>query len=144
MLLSNRSKNANFPLSHFDLFAHGLTTICRSIYCGMDLVNNAVEYNLTVVDSPFGMGMGDTELRFAFDFVKFLLAQNLAQIDYADCLIDWMDRGMQPHFVAPLTFRGIALVALIHEMELSLIGEGKLADAWPHARRSRGVLPYGA
>lgn len=128
-LLSTRSKNASFPLSHFDLFAHGLTNICRSIYYGMDVVSNAVEYNLTAAESPFGMGMGDTEHRFAFDFVKFLLAQNLAQIDYGDCLIDWVDREMQPHFVAPLTSRGRALVALIHEMEKRLIGEGKLADA---------------
>ena len=128
-LLSTRSKNESFPLSHFDLFAHGLTNICRSIYYGMDLVSNAVEYNLTVAASPFGMGMGDTEHRFAFDFVKFLLAQNLAQIDYADCLIDWVDREMQPHFVAPLTSRGKALVSLIHETERRLIAEGKLPDA---------------
>jgi hypothetical protein len=33
--------------------------------------------------------MGGPEQEFAFGFVKFLLAQNLAQIDYADCLIDW-------------------------------------------------------
>lgn len=128
-LLSTRSKNASFPLSHFDLFAHGLTNICRSIYYGIDLVSNAVEYNLAIADSPFGMGMGDTEHRFVFDFVKVLLAQNLAQIDYADCLIDWVDREMQPHFVAPLTSRGRALVKLIHEMEACLIAEGRLADA---------------
>jgi len=128
-LLSTRSKNASFPLSHFDLFTHGLTNICRSIYYGMDVVCNAVEYNLTVADSPYGMGMGDTEHGFVFDFVKFLLAQNLAQIDFADCLIDWADRGMQPQFVAPLTSRGRALVALINEMEARLIAEGKLEDA---------------
>jgi len=77
------------------------------------------------------MGMGDTENRFAFAFVKFLLAQNLAQIDYADCLIDWADREMQPHFVAPLTSRGRALVKLVHEKEQRLIAAGKIADAGP-------------
>lgn len=127
-LLAAQSNSASFPLSHFDLFAHGLTNICRSIYYGMDLVSNAVEYNLAAADSPFGMGMGDTEHRFAFDFVKFLLAQGLAQIDYADCLIDWVDREMQPYFVAPLTSRGRALVALVHQKEQSLIAEGKMPD----------------
>ncbi|MGB4065599.1 MAG: DUF4365 domain-containing protein [Azonexus sp.] len=39
-LLAAQSTNASFPLSHFDLFAHGLTNICRSIYYGMDLVSN--------------------------------------------------------------------------------------------------------
>lgn len=128
-LLAARSHNASFPLSHFDLFTHGLTNICRSIYFGMDLICNVVEYNLAAADSPFGMGMGDTEHRFAFDFVKFLLAQNLAQVDYSDCLIDWVDREMQPHFVAPLTSRGRSLVKLIHEKERRAIAEGKMSDA---------------
>lgn len=130
-LLAAQSNSASFPLSHFDLFTHGLTNICRSIYYGMDLVSNAVEYNLAVADSPCGIGMSDTEQRFAFAFVKFLLAQNLAQIDYADCMIDWVDREMQPHFVAPLTSRGRALVALIHQKERNLIAEGKMPDAGP-------------
>jgi hypothetical protein len=126
-LLVTRSNSASFPLSHFDLFTHGLTNICRSIYYGMDLVCNAVEYNLAVSDSSLSMCIGETEQRFAFEFVKFLLAQNLAQIDYSDCLIDWVDRDMQPHFVAPLTSRGRALVNLIHESEQRLIAEGKIA-----------------
>lgn len=128
-LLATQSRNASFPLSHFDLLAHGLTNICRSLYYGMDLICNAVEYNLAAADSPVGMGMGDAEHRFAFDFVKFLLAQGLAQIDYADCMIDWVDRKMQPHFVAALTSRGRALVALIHQKEQWLIAEGKMPNA---------------
>lgn len=127
-LLSTCSNQARFPLSHFDLFTHGLTNICRSIYYGMDMVCNAVEYNLYASGSTFGMGMGDAEHRFAFDFVKFLLAQGLAQIDYADCLIDWVDRDMQPNFVAPLTSRGRALVSLINKEEARLVAEGKLPD----------------
>jgi hypothetical protein len=39
-----------FPLELFDLFVHGLTNICRSIYYGMDLVTNAVEFNLERID----------------------------------------------------------------------------------------------
>lgn len=127
-LLATRSENGSFPLSHFDLFAHGLTNICRSMYYGTDLVCNAVEYNLAAVNSSFGMGMGEAEHQFAFDFVKFLLAQGLAQIDYADCLIDWVDRQMQPHFVAPLTSRGRALVLLIQSEEAKLVAEGRLPD----------------
>lgn len=128
-LLMTTSRNASFPLSYFDLFVHGLTNICRSIYYGMDAVTNAVEYNLHAQGSEFGMGLGHEEHEFAFGFVKFLVAQGLAQIDYADCLIDWVDRQMHPHFVAPLTTRGRALVALIHEEEARMIAEGKLPDA---------------
>ncbi|MBB3291677.1 hypothetical protein FHT39_000316 [Mitsuaria sp. BK045] len=125
-LLDTRSIDAGFPLSYFDLFAQGLTNVCRSIYYGMDLVCKAAEYNLGASQSPFGLGVGDVEQNFAFDFVRFLLAQGLAQIDYSDCLIDWVDQRMQPHFVAPLTARGRALVSLIGQEETRLVAEGRL------------------
>lgn len=127
-LLATKSRSGSFPLTYFDLFVHGLTNICRSIYYGMDTICNAVEYNLEASESAFGMGMGNEEHQFVFGFVKFLIAQNLAQIDYADCLIDWVDREMHPHFVAPLTSRGRALVALVQKQELQLVAEGKMPN----------------
>lgn len=127
-LINKKSGEGAFPLSYFDLFVHGLTNICRSIYYGMDLVVNAVEYNLGAADSPYGIGMGDNEHQFAFGFVKFLVAQGLANIDLSDCLIDWVDREMHPNFIAPLTSRGRALVSLIHQEESRLVGEGKMPD----------------
>lgn len=127
-LVATRSFEGTFPLSYFDLFVHGLTNICRSIYYGMDVVTNAVEYNLEASKSEFGMGLGNDEHLFAFGFVKFLVAQGLAQIDYADCLIDWVDREMHPHFVAPLTSRGRALVSFIQEEEARMVAQGKLPD----------------
>jgi hypothetical protein len=127
-LVTTVSNEGTFPLSYFDLFVHGLTNICRSIYYGMDLISNAVEFNLDARGSEFGMGLGGPEHEFAFGFAKFLLAQNLAQVDYADCLIDWVDREMQPHFVAPLTSRGRALVTLIHKEESRLVASGAMPD----------------
>ena len=127
-LVTTVSSSGSFPLSYFDLFTHGLTNICRSLYYGMDLIQDAVAFNLDARRSEFGMGMGEPEHRFAFGFVQFLLAQNLAQIDYADCLIDWVDREMHPHFVAPLTSRGRALVALIHKEEARLTARGTMQD----------------
>jgi len=127
-LIATRSNDGGFPLSYFDLFVHGLTNITRSIYYGVDVITNAVEYNIEPSDSHFGIGMGEPEDRFAFGFVQFLLAQNLAQIDYADCLIDWIDREMHPHFVAPLTSRGRALVTLIGSEEDRLVATRKLPD----------------
>ena len=126
-LLATRSTEQSFPLSYFDLYVQGLTSICRSIYYGMDVVVNAVEFNLAAAKAECGMGMGEKEQDFIFGFVKFLLTQNLAQVDYADCMIDWIDRQMQPTFVAPLTSRGRELVALIHREEQRLIESGALA-----------------
>jgi hypothetical protein len=129
-LLSAKSNEGTFPLTYFDLFTHGLTNICRSIYYGTDVINNAVEFNLDHNRSEFGMGMGmgHVEHEFSFGFVKFLLAQNLAQVDFSDCLIDWVDRSMHPHFVAPLTSRGRSLVELIGKHEERLVGVGLLPD----------------
>ena len=79
-LVTTVSNEGTFPLSYFDLFVHGLTNICRSIYYGMDLVCNAVEFNLNDQGAQFGMGMGGPEQEFVFGFVKFLLAQNLVPL----------------------------------------------------------------
>ncbi|BAT59397.1 hypothetical protein GJW-30_1_01930 [Variibacter gotjawalensis] len=127
-LLTIKSGEQSFPLSYFDLYVQGLTSICRSIYYGMDVVMNAVEFNLVAAKAEYDMGMGGKEQDFVFGFVKFLLAQNLAQVDYADCMIDWIDRQMQPTFVAPLTSRGRELVALINREEKRLLESGALAD----------------
>ena len=127
-LIATKSNEGTFPLSYFDLFVHGLTNICRSIYYGMDMVVNSVEYNLEAANSPHGMGMGHQEHQFAFGFVKFLVAQGLAHIDLSDCLIDWVDRDMHPHFVAPLSSRGRALVRLIHQEETRLVADGQMQD----------------
>lgn len=128
-MLRRRSKNASFPISHFDLFAHGLTNIARSIYFGMDVALMVAEANLIADDSEFGVGVGPEEHEFLFDFVKFLIAQNLARVNFADCLIDWLDRQMQPHFVAPLTSRGREMVRLIHSIEAEMVASKRLPDA---------------
>ena len=126
-LVTARSSEASFPLSYFQLFAGGLTNIVRSLHFGMDLVSNIVEMNLAHLDSEFGMGLGTEEYDFVFSYVQFLVAQDLADIDFGDCLIDWNDREMVPRFVAPLTRRGRDLVTLIGQKEDEL--------------RSAGVLP---
>lgn len=59
--------------------------------------------------TQFGVGL---EHDFKWAFVPFLVAQNLADVDIADCLIDRNVRQMLPHFVAPLTSRGRQLVQL--------------------------------
>lgn len=127
-LVNRRSLNRSFPVSHFDLFSQGLTNICRSIYFGMDLALNAAEINLQETDSELGIGVGSPEYEFLFDYIKVLIAQNLAEINFSDCLIDWTDRMMIPHFVAPLTLRGRSLVKLIRDKENDLVARGLLED----------------
>ena len=127
-LIKNECDNASFPVSYFNLFCSGLTNICRSLYFGMDVAATVAEETLVNQNSEFGMGVGHSEHSFLFDYLKFLVHQNIADIDFSDCMIDWYDREMQPSFLAPLTSRGKALVKLIHELESKLKSEGKIED----------------
>lgn len=128
-LVNTRSVEAGFPLSYFQLFVGGLTNIVRSLQFGMDLVIKTVEMNLDFMGADCGMGMGGEEYDFVFGYVQFLVAQDLADIDFGDCLIDWNDREMVPRFVAPLTRRGRDLVREIGQKEDQLRLSGVLADS---------------
>lgn len=115
-----KSLDGSFPLSYFELFCHGLTNLCRSIYFGADCAINIVEYNFYSIEEKqiFGYGFN---CDFLFGFVQFLIVHDLAKVDYSDCLIDWVDRQKLPQFVAPLTSRGRQLVKYIQSIEDQLI-----------------------
>lgn len=128
-LVKTTSNNASFPVSYFNLFCSGLTNICRSLYFGMDVAMTVAETKLCNQNSPFGVGVGDSEHNFLFDYIKFIVHQRIADVDFSDCMIDWYDRQMQPSFMAPLTSRGKELVRLIHDLESKLKSEGKIEDS---------------
>lgn len=125
-LVTRVSPNGSFPVSFLDLFAGGLTNICRSIYFGTDVGMNAAESTLGML-GRLELGVG-FEHDFMWSFVRFLVAQNLADVDMADCLIDWNDRQMLPHFVAPLTSRGRQLVDALQAREREFIRDGLMPD----------------
>jgi hypothetical protein len=125
-MISQSHPNPQFPLNYLDLFAHGMTNICRSIFYSMDIACRVVEGKLEASNSEFGMAIGQSEHEFLFGFVKFLLAQHLAEVNFSDCLIDWSEREMQPTFIAPLTSRGRNPVRTIAGLQDALTNEGKL------------------
>ncbi|MGR7261262.1 DUF4365 domain-containing protein [Klebsiella aerogenes] len=127
-LIKAKSNNASFPVSYFNLFCSGLTNICRYLYFGMDVAITVAEVELHNQNSPFGVGMGDSEHNFLFEYIKFIVHQHIADVDFSDCMIDWYDRAMQPSFMAPLTSRGKELVRLIHELECRLKAEDRIED----------------
>jgi len=122
------SVNGSFPVSYLNLFCSGLTNICRSLYFGMDLAMTVAEVVLHNQNSPLGVGVGDSEQNFLFDYIKFIVHQRIADVDFSDCMIDWYDREMQPSFMAPLTSRGKELVRIIHDLEGKLKSEGKIEE----------------
>jgi hypothetical protein len=128
-LVTSRSKSASFPLSFFQLFVNGLTNIVRSLYFGMDLVLNQVESNLARTQSECGVRIESEEYNFLFRYIEFLVSQDLANVDFGDCLVDWNNRELVPRFIAPLSSRGRALVRLIGEREDQLRSAGGLAGS---------------
>jgi len=129
LLIISRSKNASFPLSFFQLLVNGLTNIGRSLYFGMDLVTTQVESNLFRSETEFGMSLGSEEYDFLFRYITFLVSQDLANVDFGDCLVDWNERELVPRFIAPLSSRGRALVRLIDQTEDKLRSAGVLAGS---------------
>lgn len=124
LMISKSNPNPQFPLNYLELFAHGMTNICRSIYFSMDVAMQVVEVKLS--GSELGWAVGANDYDFLFGFVRFLLAQHLAEVNFSDCLIDWSEREMQPTFLAPLTSRGRNLVKTISGLQLDLVKKGKL------------------
>jgi hypothetical protein len=122
------ASDTTLPVTYMELFSQGLTNIVRSVYFGMDLAVTIAEMNLSRRDSEIGIGIGYAEDEFLFDYVKFLVSQDLASVDFSDCLIDWHDRKMHPSFVAPLTSRGKQLVQLVCFHEDRLRGSGLLVS----------------
>jgi hypothetical protein len=116
-MIRTRCPNASFPVSFFELFVHGLTNICRTLYFSMDVAMNVAESNLARAEAPTGVGIGPSEHDFLFSYSRFVVSQHLADVDFADCLIDWLDRELQPTFFAALTSRGRELVSVISEHE---------------------------
>lgn len=129
-MIKNQPQNPSFPVSYFDLFCLGLTNLCRSLYFGMDIALKIAEFKLQNQNSQFGtgIGLGDSEHVFLFNYIKFIVHQHIADVDFSDCMIDWYDMKLQPSFMAPLTSRGKKLVHLIHNQEVKLKSDGKIPD----------------
>jgi hypothetical protein len=127
-LVTHHSNSGSLPVSYFDLFTQGLTNICRSLYFSMDLVMKAAEANLEMANAEHGLGLGGREYDFLFGYIRFLVAQHLADVDFADCMIDWQDREMVPTFIAPLTARGRQLVDAIGRREQEFVAGGDLPN----------------
>lgn len=118
-MLAARNEEAAFPLSFFDLFVNGLTDLGRSLYFGMDLATEIVDAKLAIQEAEFGLGMAGPEYAFLDRYVAFLVANDLARVDF-----DWYrqtleERDMVAKLLGPLTPRGRALVERIVALDHS-------------------------
>lgn len=100
-----------FNLSYLDLFLQGLTNICTQLYFDISIAMNIVECR-----SPRVL-INNKEYDFMYEYIRFLVNQNLAGIDFGDCLIEWNERKLVPRFLTPLTYRGKTLIEYINITE---------------------------
>ncbi|NRT13594.1 DUF4365 domain-containing protein [Flavobacterium sp. 14A] len=114
IMINTVCQNPTFHISYLDLFTQGLTNLCRHVYFSMDLALTIAKFNN---ETEFGLSIGFTEHEFLHHYIKFLMSQNLATINYSDYLIDWKERELEPTFISPLTIRGRELLEFIKKTE---------------------------
>lgn len=121
-MATHRHPNPGFRLSFLDLFAGGMTDVAHSLYFGMDLVTETQD---VLAVHPGGNGqisIGAPEYAFIDDYVAFLIARDLARVDFDA----WrrMDERFQMtgKWVTPLTAAGEELVARVSELYPDLAG----------------------
>lgn len=107
--------NAGFHLSYLDLFLEGMTDIGRKLFFSAGMCWDLAGARLSA-ESPTGVGMGSAEQEFLDGYIRFLVEQSLAHIDYSDVLIDVKHRQMFPTLLVPLTSRGRAVLELCRSM----------------------------
>lgn len=87
----------------------------------MDIIYKVAESRAGIVST------GNDEHQFAYDYMRFVVAQQLADVPWSECMIDWHDRGMVPSWMARLTRRGRAVVNQVYALEMRLREKGVIA-----------------
>jgi hypothetical protein len=124
VLMERRIDKPGFSMSFFDIFATGLTNIANTLYFGMDIICKVADARTEIVTT------GEDEYQFAYDYMRFVVAQQLADVPWSECVIDWHDRKLVPSWMARLTRRGRQIVDQVHSMEMRLRENGVI-DAHP-------------
>lgn len=110
-MVRNQCKSPLFNLSYLDLYLQGITNIGRQIYFDISIAMDISECRSSSV------AVGNEEYEFLYEYIRFLINQNLAEIDFGECLIEWNDRKLVPRFLVSLTHRGKSLFEYINDVE---------------------------
>ena len=91
-------------ITFLDLFINGITDRGKALYFGMDLYLHIADWKLDYV------AIGPSDHFTISEYVKFLVAHNLARVDF-----DWFSQSESEdsiisQFIAPLTARGAAVL----------------------------------
>lgn len=111
-LVKHRYPSPSFNISYIELFGFGLTDICRKLFFSSNLFMTIAEQRS--FKNGVGISIGAYEYEFLYEYIQFLINQNLIYYDFSDFLIDWEDRKLVPIFLCPLSPRGQKVIDTLH------------------------------
>ncbi|KAA0233739.1 MAG: hypothetical protein JJLCMIEE_03170 [Acidimicrobiales bacterium] len=117
------------------LFAQGMTDIANAIYFSMDVVDEILDV-VSATWTPPIWGVGPAEYKFIDEYVEFLVANDLARVDFGSWKQALVERQMVGKFIAPLTAKGRQVRDLIAAIDDELPPSG---DPYARAVRERFV-----
>lgn len=125
-MLRETDLSSGCNLSFFDLFFQGLTDPPGwFVYFSMDLYSEVAMTKQELLELPGGLGIGADTFAFIDRYVSFLVAYNLARVDFDAFRRFAVQYGMVGRILAPLTDRGQHLVGIVDEVD------DRLSPNWP-------------
>ena len=116
IMLQKKCDDISFSVSFLELFVSGLTNLCHDLFYDVSIGTDIADYK--------GKGIGfSVNHVFLWEYVTYLVKENLAEINFHACLYDYEERKMQPRFIAPLTYRGRQLLDYISNLEVRYWGK---------------------
>ena len=123
-MVLTRHSNPGFRISYFDLFAGGMTDAAHNLYFGMDLVTETQDVLAALPGGNGQSNIGAAEFAFLDDYVAYLIARDLARIDF-DAWRRMTERfAIVSSFISPLTDAGEDLIAYLHAEHADLLHAG--------------------
>ena len=138
LMLATQSGLRSFDLSFFDLFFQGLTDIGHSLYFGMDLPHEIQDIKAAPPGGTGRIEIGQQAFEFLDRYVAFLIAYDLARVDFDAWRRMHARFGMVATFICPLTSRGEAVVDYVNALDQQLGG----AEAYYRVAQERSVSMY--
>ena len=112
MMQSEIYSDGDFSISFLELFVLGLTNLCSDLFYDVSIATEIAQSK-----SKEGISIGQVFHDFLWNYILFLVKENLAEINFHACLYDYEVRLIQPRFIAPLTYRGRQLSHYVSSLE---------------------------
>ena len=112
MMQNETYSDGDFSISFLELFVLGLTNLCSDLFYDVSIATEIAQSK-----SKEGISVGQVFHDFLWNYILFLVKENLAEINFHACLYDYEVRLIQPRFIAPLTYRGRQLSQYVSSLE---------------------------